>query len=144
MTPDAYRGGVTASRLEVLDASHGSVGDPDQPIADAYPANIAELARSLSPATDEPEGISGKGVDPEAMVAPLRHEQALAEYDHIPHPGQSQFRLAVVANRDSVLQGPPLELSGAGTRRGRDKAQAAKRSPRHDAQPGTYPDNLRS
>ena len=144
MTQNANRGDVTASRLEVLDASPGSVGDPDQTTVDAYPVNIAELARSPSPATDEPEEISGEGVDPEAMVTPLRHEQALAEHDHIPHPGQPQFRIAVIANRDGAFQRPALDLSGAETRRSCDKAQAANRSPRHDAQPRTSPDDLRS
>lgn len=143
MTPNAYRRGVTASRLEVLDASHGSIGDPDQPIADAHPANIAEFARPLSPATDDTEEVAGEGVDPEAMVAPLHHEQALAECDHISYPGQPQFRIAVTANRGAALKRPALNLSGGGARGSRDKAQAATRNPHHDAQPRTSPDDLR-
>ena len=49
MAPDPYRGSVVASPVEVLHASQAAVGDPDQPVANAYPAHIAELARPLAP-----------------------------------------------------------------------------------------------
>ena len=94
MAPDPYRGRVAPSRIKVLHASPEPVGDPDQPIADAYPVHLPELPRPLAAAAEEAQEVAREGEDPEAVLTVLHHEQALAVNDHIAHPGQSQFRVA--------------------------------------------------
>ena len=123
MAPHPYRGSVVASRVEVLHASPESVGDPDQPIVESDPVHFLELARPLAPAAEKAQKVALYGEDPEAVLVRLRHEQALAINDHILHPGQSQFRIVVMADRDRALQRPPLNLSGAGSRH---KARASE------------------
>ena len=137
MAPDPYRGGVDASRIEVLHMPPEAVGDPYQPIADAYPVHLPELPRPFAAAAEEALEVAREGEDPDAVLTVLHHEQPLAVNDNIAHPGQSQFRIAVMADRDGALQSPPLQLSRAGTRRSRHKARAAECRHRQGGQPGT-------
>lgn len=143
MAPDPYRGSEAALRVEVLHASHQAVGDPDQPTADSHVVYLLELARPLAAAAEEAPEVAREGEDPEAALTVLHHEQALAKNDHVGHPGQSQFRVAVMADRDGALQGPPLNLGRAGARRSRHQARATEGRHRQGGQARTPTRDLR-